>query len=66
MGVISGAGTAYPSGAPEFTPGFWNTDNTWIIIGQYFTNCIFFVHIDNSRWPPEKNIKEAMENLITV
>jgi len=22
MGVNSGAGTAYPSGAPEFTPGF--------------------------------------------
>jgi len=22
MGVTSGAGTAYPSGAPEFTPGF--------------------------------------------
>jgi len=21
-GVTSGAGTAYPSGAPEFTPGF--------------------------------------------
>jgi UTP-glucose-1-phosphate uridylyltransferase len=22
IGVTSGAGTAYPSGAPEFTPGF--------------------------------------------
>jgi hypothetical protein len=22
MGPTSGAGTAYPSGAPEFTPGF--------------------------------------------
>jgi hypothetical protein len=22
MGATSGAGTAYPSGAPEFTPGF--------------------------------------------
>jgi len=22
MGVNSGAGTTYPSGAPEFTPGF--------------------------------------------
>ena len=22
MGIASGAGTAYPSGAPEFTPGF--------------------------------------------
>ena len=22
MGITSGAGTAYPSGAPEFTPGF--------------------------------------------
>jgi len=21
-GVVSGAGTAYPSGAPEYTPGF--------------------------------------------
>jgi len=21
-GITSGAGTAYPSGAPEFTPGF--------------------------------------------
>ena len=23
MGSTSGTGTAYPSGAPEFTPGFW-------------------------------------------
>jgi hypothetical protein len=29
MGVVSGEGTAYPSGAPEFTPRF-----SWVHVAQ--------------------------------
>ena len=29
-GATYGAGTAYPSGAPEFTPGFWWCSCCWI------------------------------------
>ena len=34
MGATSGAGTAYPSGAPEFTPGFLG-----VCVAQYLVFC---------------------------
>jgi hypothetical protein len=38
MGVTSGAGTAFPSGAPEFTPIF-----SGFRVAQYLVLCVCFV-----------------------
>ena len=38
QGVTSGAGTAYPSGAPEFTPGFY-WGSVYSIFGLTYTFC---------------------------
>jgi hypothetical protein len=47
MGVISGAGTAYPAGAPEFTPGFLGVRVTRSLVlyecfaDRYLSFCTF-------------------------
>ena len=38
MGVTSGAGTAYPSGTPEFIPGF-----SAVHVTRYLVLCVCFV-----------------------
>jgi len=37
MGATSGAGTAYPSGAPEITPGF-----QWVRVARSLVLCVIF------------------------
>ena len=37
MGATSGAGTAYPSGAPEITPGF-----QWVRVARSLALCVIF------------------------
>ena len=51
MGTTSGAGTAYRSGAPEFTPVFSGVRVTrYLILCEYFVNrCLSFCNF--SFWP---------------
>jgi hypothetical protein len=40
MGVTSGAGTAYPSGAPEITPS-----SNWVRVARSLVFCVVFCRL---------------------